>query len=108
MNTLKNLLTHYSSYKLPDRKNISKSAKSHHDKIKEKLKRELEPIEHIALTSDGWTSRQNYSYLGVTCHYLNSNFQICHFNLAVRHFLGGHNAENIYLNVLKISFVNTK
>jgi hypothetical protein len=106
-----------SSNKLPDRKNISKSAKSHHDKIKEKLKRELEPIEHIALTSDGWTSRQNYSYLGVTCHYLNSNFQICHFNLAVRHFLGGHNAENItkcikniiceYKIESKISFIVT-
>jgi hypothetical protein len=73
MNTLKNLLKH----KTPATScltNISESAKSHHDKIKEKLKRELEPIEHIALTSDGWTSRQNYSYLGVTCHYLNHPF----------------------------------
>jgi hypothetical protein len=48
-----------STYKLPDRIEISKMTKLQHKLGKDKLKRELEDVKHSALTSDCWTSWQN-------------------------------------------------
>jgi hypothetical protein len=100
-----------SNFKLPDRKEISRMTKLHHKVGKDKLKRELEDVKHIALTSDCWTSKQNYPYIDLTAHYLNSNFQIRNLNLAVRHILGGHNSENLakYMrNIIKEYKIDSK
>ena len=100
-----------SNFKLPDRKEISRMTKLHYKVGKDKLKRELEDVKHIALTSDCWTSKQNYPYIDLTAHYLNSNFQIRNLNLAVRHILGGHHSENLakYMkNIIKEYKIDSK
>jgi hypothetical protein len=67
-------------------------------KLYNKKKKEIinildEPIS-ISLTTDCWTSVQNFSYIGVTAHFLDKNLNIKSFCLAVRHIIGGHFAKN--------------
>ena len=92
-------------------------AKFYYDKSKNLLKKRFEDVQHIALTTDCWTSCQNYSFVGITAHYLKPNFKIVSFNLAIRHLIGGHAADNLakYIRSIisefkissKVSFVVT-
>ena len=105
------------NFNVPDRKKLSSMAKFYYDKSKNLLKKRFEDVQHIALTTDCWTSRQNYSYVGITAHYLKPNFKIVSFNLAIRHLIGGHAADNLakYIRSIisefkissKVSFVVT-
>ena len=43
------------------------------------VKNEIQQTEAISITTDGWTSVQNYSYLGVICHCIDQNFKLKNF-----------------------------
>lgn len=64
------------SYTLPSRHPISKE---HIPAFYEKCKREMNELvlkeaEHICLTTDCWTSRNNESFMAITIHFVDSNF----------------------------------
>ena len=40
----------------------------------------------ISFTVDKWSSFVNYSYIGITCHYINSDFQLISKAIALREF----------------------
>ncbi len=61
----------------------------------------LNDANSISLTTDCWASVQNFSYIAITAHLLDSNFKISSFCLAVRHILGGQFATNLASNLKK-------
>lgn len=61
-------------YQLPCRKTVSKVLiPQYYNLTKEKVRNQIQLADAICLTTDGWTSVTNESYVAVTAHYLNVN-----------------------------------
>ena len=83
------------SFKPPNRQKIADLAKDYFKLKKKKLKKKITKALNISLTTDCWTSVQNYSYIALTAHFLDNNFKISSYCLAVRHIIGGHFGCNL-------------
>ncbi|XP_050316049.1 E3 SUMO-protein ligase ZBED1-like [Anthonomus grandis grandis] len=70
----------------------------------QKVKAELEKIEYVAITCDSWTSTATESYLTVTCHYINTYYELKTAILSTKPLTGGinHTAENIAQTLTEI------
>ena len=60
-----------------------------------KLKQELNPIRWVALTTDGWTCRNNRHYITVTVHYINSSTKMISRVLVTEHSEESTTSENL-------------
>jgi len=90
-------------YKLPGRTTISKLMDDKYACISTQLKADFLNIEHFVLTTDVWTDTLNTkSFLGLTVHYTNSNFQFQSVAIGVRALEKNHTSEYLseILNVL--------
>ena len=56
----------------------------------------------VALTTDMWTSSNNDSYMGITCHFIDSDFQANHRCLEVLHAPDSHTADFIAEELRKV------
>lgn len=83
------------SYVMPGRKFFTSELERLYKKLIEKLKMALEPIEGVSLTSDIWTSSTNESYLSLTVHFIDHDWQMKHCVLTTLPLDAGHNGENI-------------
>ncbi|XP_069699303.1 E3 SUMO-protein ligase ZBED1-like [Periplaneta americana] len=61
---------------------------------KEKVKVQLESAEYVTITTDGWTSINNESYLSVTAHYI-KNVQMESYLLECYKYDAKHTAQNL-------------
>ncbi|XP_063240561.1 zinc finger BED domain-containing protein 4-like [Bacillus rossius redtenbacheri] len=69
----------------------------------EKVKGLLVQTEYISLTLDMWTSSAKDDFMGITAHFIDSEYEACHVALEVRPFLEvSHNAENIIHFILEL------
>lgn len=59
---------------MPSRRKFISTLATEFKKMKAELKETLQQQKHVCLTADAWSSRAQ-SYLGVTVHFLNSDFQ---------------------------------
>lgn len=83
------------NYVIPNRKDFRKLLKKEAKKKKNEIIQKLDKIEHVAVTTDGWTStKQKYSYLGLTVHFF-KNFALKTISLGVKRLQGSHTAENL-------------
>ncbi|KAM3837993.1 E3 SUMO-protein ligase ZBED1-like [Diretmus argenteus] len=55
----------------------------------------LEDVSSLALTADAWTSRATESYLGVSCHYMTTDWHMKTVNLSTMPLEERHTAANI-------------
>ena len=76
------------NYKVPSRHKISELTTRYYNEKKKKLHNKLSKCSLVTLTTDCWVSIQNFSYIGLTAHYLNKNLKINSACLAVRNILG--------------------
>lgn len=83
-------------FNIPSRMTLSKNylQNLYAGEIK-KLKMDLAAAEYIALTTDGWTSRQTTSFLTVTCHYITSEWELRSAVLNTVHLKMDHSAQNL-------------
>ncbi|KZS07455.1 Uncharacterized protein APZ42_028826 [Daphnia magna] len=58
-----------------------------------KLIHELVRVDYVALTTDCWTSLNNYSYLTVTAHYINHKMKMMSRVLSTVHMENNHTAH---------------
>ena len=86
-------------FKLPDRKKLSDMASKYYVEKKTLLKLKLLKAKIVNFTTDCWTSVQNFSYIGLTAHFLDENFKLSSVLLAVRHIIGGHLSKNMSENI---------
>ncbi|XP_036344463.1 zinc finger BED domain-containing protein 1-like, partial [Rhagoletis pomonella] len=64
-------------YKLPSKTYLRDvSLPKVYESLKGQLQSALECVEYVAITTDGWTSKANESYLTITCHFINTGFQL--------------------------------
>lgn len=70
-----------------------------YDDTRKRVRLELQ--EHLRLAwclsfrSDMWMSRANENYISLTCHFLDSQFNLMQYNLSTYRFLGKHTAARI-------------
>ena len=69
------------------------------DKESKKL---LDSAKFVSITADLWSDRQQRSYLGVTAHFLNKNFELKNLTIALRVFNGIHTGQQIYKELIEI------
>lgn len=83
------------NYAVPSRNTILKHIDLMYDSEKRNLLNVLGTAEHVALTTDCWTSRSNDSYLTVTIHFLTTEWNHKSFVLDTSSTVERHTSENL-------------
>lgn len=95
-------------YSLPTRKYFSeKVIPQLYSEVKDKIIAELKETESVALTTDSWTSRACESYVTITVHFMQSDWNMKSYVLQTRHLYVSHTGVNIG-NVLKEALTEWK
>ncbi|XP_056606530.1 zinc finger BED domain-containing protein 4 [Triplophysa dalaica] len=71
------------------------------DKMKEELRAKLDRVQSLCTTADIW-SVQDRSYFGITCHWLEDNFERKSVALACTRMYGGHTCETVIAKIQEI------
>ena len=58
------------------------------------MQKKLDRTEHVAITTDLWTSLQTKSYCGVTTHYISETWELTSTVLETFEFPAAHTGEN--------------
>lgn len=83
-------------YKVPNRKYFSDSLVPEiYDEMRDSLKESLRQASFVSLTTDGWTSRANQSYITITCHFIDDDWQMQSYVLQTRILEESHTGANI-------------
>ena len=61
-------------YTLPCRAKLSDLIDETYELARAKVMETLQRCSHLAMTTDTWTSKQNFNYMSFTAHYLDFNF----------------------------------
>jgi hypothetical protein len=89
-------------YKVPCRKKLrSLLTQLYREKV-ELLKTKLALIKVISITTDGYTSCQNYSYISATGHFISEKSNFISFCLGFAYVNGRHQADNLKEALQKI------
>ena len=65
--------------------------------VQQSIKDQLEDVKSFSVTLDIWSSRRMHGYLGITCHFVSSNWQIKSFLLCCKQIKGRHTGDSISL-----------
>ncbi|XP_077384385.1 E3 SUMO-protein ligase ZBED1-like [Festucalex cinctus] len=81
---------------MPSRSHLStKVLPCMYEDAKEKVLLGLSNAELVAITTDGWTSRATQSYITITAHYVNKNWEIESPVLQTRPIYESHTSDNL-------------
>ena len=84
------------NYQLPSDKTIQQLLAEAYNQIKAVLTKKLnESMISCSITTDLWTARSRSGYIGVTCSFIDNNFDICEAILAVQYVPYPHTGNNI-------------
>ncbi|XP_065642585.1 uncharacterized protein LOC136074209 [Hydra vulgaris] len=89
-------------YKVPCRKKLRSLLTDLYREKVELLKSKLLSIKVLSITTDGWTSCQNYSYISATAHFISDKTNFISFCLGFAYLNGSHDADNLKEALLKI------
>ena len=83
-------------YELPGRKKLTEDLIPRlYSEAVESMKRELEKVDYVAITTDEWTSRCTKGYMAITVHFIDVNFQLQSGVLETRRITSSTTAENL-------------
>ncbi|KAK3870849.1 hypothetical protein Pcinc_023961 [Petrolisthes cinctipes] len=83
-------------YEIPSRRSLMRSKlPTLYQHTKELVKSALKDVSAMTLTTDLWTSRVTESYMCVTCHFIDTQWDMKSFVLATTIMLGSHTGEKI-------------
>lgn len=84
------------AYSLPTRKTLSESLlpKTYHE-IYEIVKEDIKTAEAVCVTTDGWTSINNDSFIAVTAHFIDKNIKLKSYLLGCVEYTKNHTARNL-------------
>jgi hypothetical protein len=90
-------------YTVPERHQVKDFIISTFNTKREKIINHLDQIEgKCSLTADMWTSMNREAYLGITIHYVNSDWHLCNFLLDIIPFTTRHTGENIAQEIVRV------
>ncbi|XP_063222172.1 E3 SUMO-protein ligase ZBED1-like [Bacillus rossius redtenbacheri] len=85
-----------SGYQLPTRKTVSTVlVPQMYEQTKVKVRLALEAADAVTITTDGWTSVKNESYISVTAHYINKDMELHSCLLECFNYDDKHTAVNV-------------
>lgn len=88
--------TFHAGYTLPSRCHFTNLMEKKYEATLEKVKAELKNAKSkITLTTDAWTSTATEAYLGVTCHFINQDWELTSYSLTTMPLEERHTVENI-------------
>ena len=91
-------------YEPPSRRSVMRSLlPAKYEILKRDLKLKLSNIKYCAITTDLWTSRQTVSYITVTCHFINSEWNLVSAVLCTINMPGDHTADSIAEQLKKVT-----
>ncbi|XP_063931861.1 E3 SUMO-protein ligase ZBED1-like [Zophobas morio] len=91
------------TYKLPDRRTISKSlVPAAYEKCRQDMEEGILMIQNVSLTTDCWTSSNNDAFLAVTAHFINANFKLKSLLLECIQMNESHTSQNLSTELEKI------
>ena len=82
-----------SRYHIPSRRNLMPKLPTKYEEVKARVKKCLESVAHVCLTTDIWTSRATQGYITVTCHFLDELWQMQTFVLETFNLTVSHTAD---------------
>jgi hypothetical protein len=83
-------------YSLPSRKTLSESLLPKiFNEVQVKVKQKIEKTPAVCLTTDGWTSINNESFISITMHYIDENFELSSHLLECLKWNESHTAQNL-------------
>ncbi|CAB4402737.1 unnamed protein product [Rhizophagus irregularis] len=82
-------------FAIPDSKSIKAMINLAYNHTFEAMINLLHPITSVYLTLDLWTARSNNGYLGITCSFLDQQYNLKEMALTISHVRYPHTAENI-------------
>ncbi|CAH1098482.1 unnamed protein product [Psylliodes chrysocephalus] len=83
-------------YQPPTRKSLSNNLMTTvENSISEDIKEKLISAKAVCITTDGWTSRNNDSFIAVTAHFINSETKLCSCTLGCIQYDERHTADNL-------------
>jgi len=80
---------------IPDSKSVKKIIYTAYDYTFDALVKSLQTISSVSLTLDLWTARSNHGYLGITCSYLDQQYDLHEIALTLSHVRYPHTADHI-------------
>jgi len=84
------------NYELPNRHAISKELiPALYEKCLVEMKSLTSTVESACLTTDCWTSRNNESFMAITIHFINTEFELKSVLLGCHSFNSNHTANNL-------------
>lgn len=87
-------------FKAPHRCTVRRSLKSLYIQHRTEMRDSLAAVSHIALTSDVWTSTNGMSFICLTGHMLNPQFELVSLVLGFRRIQGAHLAKTLRKYIL--------
>ena len=101
-----------SEAKLPTGDTIRNSIFKSFENEQKKIKNELQKTSgHISFTLDGWTSKNQISFLGISAHWISKDWELKNVILDFKKLDGPHSGENIanvFFNTIKEYNIATK
>ncbi|CAG8853991.1 18318_t:CDS:2, partial [Gigaspora margarita] len=89
-------------YLIPCRQTIRTEILNKYDHMRKIILEELEKPKKVSITCDIWSSITMQSYLGVTVHFINSEWQLQHFLLDLLPLNRQHTAVNIQQAIMQV------
>ncbi|XP_077095365.1 E3 SUMO-protein ligase ZBED1-like [Siphateles boraxobius] len=83
------------NYEIPSRCTITRRIEARFEERKKSLKSQLESTKCVALTTDCWTALTTESYIRITCHYIDEDWQVNSAVLLTQSMPSRHTAENL-------------
>lgn len=91
------------AYHLPDRHNISKTLlPAFYEECLTHMKNLIVTGKTFCITTDGWTSTNNTSFVAITAHFLNDEFKLISILLECSATEKRHTAENLATDLQKV------
>lgn len=77
MRKLIELVSHCPGYQLPSRKTLSENLTSRvHEELTVEVKKKVQAVSALSLSTDGWTSRNNESYIAIVVHFIDEDTKL--------------------------------
>lgn len=83
------------AFNMPDSKGVKAIIHLAYNYTFDALVKLLQPVIYVYLTLDLWTARSNHGYLGITCTFLDQQYNLCEIALTLSYIRFPHTAENI-------------
>lgn len=88
--------TFHTGYTLPSRRHFTDLMEKKYITTLERVKAKIKNVtSKLTLTTDAWTSIATEAYLGVTCHFINQDWELTSYSLTTMPLEERHTAENI-------------